>query len=96
MLFKNNKWVCSSVGEHCLDVARVNGSIPFVPIGFTDFIYRLPFMEKFMNILLPDGNTLELENGATLLDAANTISRNLGKKAVSLLGCEILHELSNN
>ncbi len=36
-----------------------------------------------MNILLPDGNTLELENGATLLDAANTISRNLGKKAIA-------------
>ncbi len=36
-----------------------------------------------MNITLPDGNQLELKNGASVMDAAETISKGLAKKAVA-------------
>lgn len=36
-----------------------------------------------MNITLPDGNQLELKDGASVMDAAETISKGLAKKAVA-------------
>lgn len=36
-----------------------------------------------MNVYLPDGSELALENGATVLDCANAISRGLGKNALA-------------
>lgn len=39
--------------------------------------------ERKMNIFLPDGAKLEVENGATAFDVANTISKGLAKNALA-------------
>ena len=41
------------------------------------------YKELIMNIKLPDGSSMELENNSTILDAAKKISNSLAKKSVA-------------